>query len=553
MKKVLIFLIIAFFLVIGLSGFWYYQKNDYSKEILKLEILGPEYAQAGEEIEYLVTYKNNGDVVLENPELIFQFPDNSILENEEELRVTKKTEDLYPGEERSFRFTAHLLGRENETVEAQAWLSYQPKNLNARYESKTSFTTQIRFVPLTFEFDLPSKIETGQELYFSLNYFSNCQCQLSNLRVKIEYPEGFTFKDASPNALDKTEWDIGYLLQADGGQIEIAGDIRGDTGDQKIFRAKLGIYEEGNFIVLKEAAQSLKIVEPSLYISQTINNSPDYTANPGDMLHYEVFFKNIGDSPFQKKFMLVKLEGEGFDLETLRSNNGESGPGDNSIIFDWRRVPALSYLDAGEEGKVEFWIKAKEGSEAFAGQLKNPVLKNVVIISEVEKNFEVKLNSNLVFNQAAYFREEFFGNSGPLPPTVGEATTYTILWQVKNYWNGLTNVKVRSSLPDNVRPTGKIFPEDMKFTFDSESREVMWTIDELPAYQGISDMPLTLAFQVRLIPEEEQRSQPALLVEEVEISGQDKFTEDILTSTASALDTILRADDSVSQEEGIVQ
>jgi hypothetical protein len=81
----------------------------------------------------------------------------------------------------------------------------------------------------------------------------------------------------------------------------------------------------------------------------------------------------------------------------------------------------------------------------------------------------------------------------------------------------------------------------------------MWTIDELPAYQGISDMPLTLAFQVRLIPEEEQRSQPALLVEEVEISGQDKFTEDILTSTASALDTILRADDSVSQEEGIVQ
>ncbi len=551
MNKTLVSSIIIFFLAVGLAGFWYYQKNNYSKEVLKLEILGPEYAQAGEEIEYLVRYKNNGDVVLEDPELTFQFPDNSIIKEGEDLRRTKKTEDLYPGEEKSFKFSAHLLGRENETVMAQAWLSYQPKNLNARYESKTSFSTQIRFVPLTFEFDMPSKIETGQELRFSLNYFSNCQCQLSDLRIEVDYPDGFTFKDAAPKDLDETEWDIGYLFQADGGQVEIVGDIRGETGEQKIFRAKLGIYKEGRFVVLKEAAQSLRIVEPSLYISQTINSSPNYIANPGDMLHYEIFFKNIGDTPFQKKFMLVKLEGEAFDLDSLRSNNGESGPGDNSIIFDWKRVPALSYLDAGEEGKVEFWIKAQ--SEAFETHIKNPVLANQIIVSEIEKNFEVKLNSNPVITQAAYFQNEFFDNSGPLPPTVGQDTTYTIVWQVKNYWNELTNVKVKSVLPDNVKPTGNIFPEDVKFTFDSDSQEVMWTINELAAYQGISDNPLTLAFQVRLTPEADQRSEPAVLVEKTEITGQDKFTEDVVSSSVPALDTVLNKDDSVSAEEGIVQ
>ena len=102
-----------------------------------------------------VRYKNNGNVVLENPELIFEYPEHSLLQDNEELRQTQKVEDIYPGEEKSVKFKARFLGKENEIVIAQSWLSYQPKNLKARYESKTTFSTQIKFVPLTFEFDLP--------------------------------------------------------------------------------------------------------------------------------------------------------------------------------------------------------------------------------------------------------------------------------------------------------------------------------------------------------------------------------------------------------------
>jgi len=470
-KKPFTIFLILLFLGVGLTGLWYYQRNYYSKEILKIEILGPEYTQAGEEIEYLVRYKNNGNVVLEEPELIFEYPRYSLPRDNEELRWTKKVEDIYPGEEKSVKFRARLLGKENEIVTAQAWLSYQPKNLKARYESKTTFSTQIKFVPLTFEFDLPSKIETGQGLQFSLNYFSNFDCELSDLRIKIIYPDGFLFKDSSPQSLEKTEWEITSLFQASGGRIKVFGEIEGETGEQKVFRGELGIYKEGEFIVLKEAAQSIQIIEPAIYISQMVNNSPDYIANPGDLLHYEIFFKNIGKKSFLKKFLLVRLEGEAFDLETLRSDKGESGPGDNSIIFDWKDVPKLSFLDAGEEGKVEFWIKVRE--EDFNTEIKNPALIDKIIISEAEKEFEIKVNSKLVILQKAYFQEEFFGNSGPLPPKVDETTTYTILWQVKNYWNDFNNVKVKAVLPNNVKPTGRTFPEDAKFTFDPGSREAI--------------------------------------------------------------------------------
>jgi len=550
-KKPLIIFLIVLFLGVGLIGLWYYQKNDYSKEILKIEILGPEYAQAGEEIEYLVRYKNNGNVVLEEPELIFEYPKYSLLQDGEELRWTKKVEDVYPGEEKSVKFKSRLLGKENEIVIARAWLNYQPKNLKARYESETTFSTQIKFVPLAFEFDLASKIETGQELQFSLNYFSNFDCELSDLRIKFDYPDGFLFKDASPQALEGTEWKITSLFQASGGRIKILGEIEGETGDQKVFRGEMGIYREGEFIVLKEAAQSIQIIEPAIYISQMVNNSPDYIANPGDLLHYEIFFKNIGRKSFSKKFLLVRLEGGAFDLETLRSDKGETGPGDNSIIFDWKNVPELSFLDAGDEGKVEFWIKVKD--EDSGEGIKNPSLKDRILISEAEKEFEIKVNSKLIVLQKAYFQEEFFGNSGPLPPKVGETTTYTILWQVKNYWNDLNNVKVKAVLPNNVKPTGRIFSKDSKFTFDPASREAIWNIGDVVAYQGTGEMPLALAFQVALIPNLNQEGKTALLVKEAEVIGQDDFTQDILNSKASEIDTSLPDDGTITEQQGIVQ
>jgi len=52
-KKFIFFFIIIILLAIG---FWYWHSQSYSKEILKLEILGPEKAALGENIEYIVKF-----------------------------------------------------------------------------------------------------------------------------------------------------------------------------------------------------------------------------------------------------------------------------------------------------------------------------------------------------------------------------------------------------------------------------------------------------------------------------------------------------------------
>jgi len=545
--------LVLFLILVVLAGilFWYFQKNTYSKEVLKLEILGPEKAKTGEEIEYVVKYKNQGNIVLEDPKLVFNFPDGAVPLEQGSRRVEKSLSDIYPGEEQVFRFKSRLFGKKGDTLTAEAVLTYRPKNLKAVYESKSSFSVEISETPLAFVFDMPSKISPGKEITISLNYYSNMDLPLSNIGVKIDYPSGFEFISARPEGIEKNEWQIGFLNKGEGGKIEICGELSKAMGQESIFSAQIGIWVEDNFITLKQESRGVEISRPEILISQEINGFSEHTAKPGELLHYEIFFRNIGDSFFENLFLVSELRGP-FDYNTVNTRTGKINS-ENSIVWDWHRVPDLKYLGPGEEKKVDFWINVKE--EWVPGQMEYPMVVNNVSLEGVEERFETKISSKLELSQKGYFEEEVFGNSGPIPPRVGEETTYTIIWQIKNSYNNVSNVKVKAVLPESVRLAGNVFPEEesSKFTFDSGSREILWDVGDLDAGTGFSSPLKTLAFQVALKPKEGQRGLVAVLVGRAEVSGKDAWTQKELSNTSPAIDTSLPDDSSIQGEDAIVE
>ena len=298
MRK-LFLIIIVIGIAVAAAGFWYWQKNPYSKEVLKLEILGPEQIGAFEEAEYTVKFKNNGNVRLEDPVLVFEFPRNSLKEGPIREEITsEEIGDIYPGQEKTFTFRARLFGKENETLKAEAWLSYRPKNIKARYESHSTLTTLVDSLPLNFGFDLSSKQEAGKEFTFYLNYFSNLDYPISDLGVKMEYPSGFEFLGAEPSGVENNEWEIPLLNKAEGGRIEIRGKLTGEINSQKVFRVGFGVWNENEFFLLKELTRGTEITEPHLFVLQEINGQREYVADPGELIHYEIFFSNIVESPF---------------------------------------------------------------------------------------------------------------------------------------------------------------------------------------------------------------------------------------------------------------
>ncbi|MBU3934464.1 DUF11 domain-containing protein [Patescibacteria group bacterium] len=546
-RKIIIFLSLIIIGVI-LIGYWYYQNQIFSKGIMKLEILGPDSVQAGEEFTYTVRYKNNSNFTLEDPKLVFEYPEYSVSEDGKN-RVSEILQDIYPGDERLVQFKARLFGKEDDLKTAKAYLSYRPKNLTAYYESETTFTTKIDLVPLSLDFDLPSKLETGREIEFSLNYFSNLDYDLTGLRLTVEYPEKFDFSDSDPKTLERNEWEIPVLKKAEGGRININGISTARAGEKIKFEADFGMWQDGEFILLKEADKEVEMIEPLLYISQQINNSANYIASPGEKLHYEIYFKNIGNTSFEDLYLINKLDSLAFDLSSIEVNLGQAKIDNDLIIWDWKQVSDLRYLGAQEEGKVEFSVRLKEAWQTSDAQLNNTIIKNKVNISSITQEFQIKVNSSLMILQKGLYQDNgIFGNLGPIPPVAGQSTTYTIEWQAKNFHNNVKNVKVRATLPSGVVLTGMISPDSQisKFSFDSTSREIVWSVaDDLTAGAGVSTVAPTVLFQISLTPSYSQAGRAITLINKPKITGEDQWTGRNIIWEGRAIDTILM-DSSVS-------
>ncbi len=286
-KKTIAFIILALVVVFGSIAFWYYRETIFSTQILALEISGPQQAKMGDEVEYTVTYKNSGNFVLENPKLVFQLPENSLTEDGKG-RISQNLDDLHPGNQKKVSFKLRLLGKEGDVKSVRASLSYTPHNLSVRYEAEATLDTTIETVPVTLTFDAPSKIEQGKETSYSVNYFSNVDYPLENMSIKIEPLPGFGVVKADPKSLDNVEWKLPVLQKGQGGKITIQGSIiSGNTGARQ-FAARLGMWIEGSFVVIKETQHDVEIIPSTVLPVLTLSQSIDQPAGGTYTVHWRV-------------------------------------------------------------------------------------------------------------------------------------------------------------------------------------------------------------------------------------------------------------------------
>lgn len=556
-SKIILLLVLVTILLLALSA-WFWQRNIYSKEILKIDILAPKEVKAGEETEYSVTYKNNGTVRLEQVRLIFEFPSGSIPSEGTPVlstgsgdisrRFIQRLEDVYPGQQKTFTFKGRLFGKEGELKEARALLSYRPKNLSASYQSETTANTAISEVPLSLDLDVPSKVTNLDSFNFSLNYSSHSAYPFSGLRITMEYPQGFELAKTIPPSVGEGEWNVGTLNKSEGGKITVQGALQGGIGSSFVFHATIGSWKEGTYILLKEVTKAVEIESPAILVNQTVNASSSPIASAGETLHYEVSFRNISDENLENLFLVIRLEGKPYDLYSIRSNQGRFAPGDNTIVWDGNDLPALRFLTPGEEGRVDFWVGVKNSWDRNARE-KNFVLRSTAIVQGTKNRLDTKVNSKFAADQKAFFKEATFQNSGPLPPRAGEPTSYTVIWELKNSYNDMDNVKVRAQLGEGVRLIQQNIPPASEMKLNEETRELEWSVPYLPA----GTASLKAVFQIQFIPAESQRGSVAQLVGSVMAIGRDTFTGSTLEATDNALDTSLPDDPAHSSFFGIIQ
>jgi len=260
MKKILIIIFIA--VVLGMGAYSYYRGGMFSTEILKLEISGPETAKIGDEIEYTVNYKNDGNFTLQKAKLVFELPENSLTEDGKRM-FTQSLKDIAPGTSEFVKFKGRLLGKEGDLKIAKATLTYVPENITAPYETNVDFTTKIDASSIVLKYDLLATAEQDRSLQYFISYSSGVNYPLENLSIKIDPTPGFDFVSSEPKSLDNLEWKIDTLNKNQGGKIDISGKVSAKVGENLTFLASLGKWISGDFVVIKQVSANVQIVPPT--------------------------------------------------------------------------------------------------------------------------------------------------------------------------------------------------------------------------------------------------------------------------------------------------
>ena len=154
-------------------------------------------------------------------------------------------------------------------------------------------------------------------------------------------------------------------------------------------------------------------------------------------------------------------------------------------------------LSPGAQGEINFSIPVKDVIPVSGSKDKNfsfsaiarmdspdiptPEGANKVIASN---SVNVKLNSKLLASLEGFFNDADIVNSGPIPPKVGQESTFTLHLKIANVSNDVTDAKVAMTLAPGVKWKNNFLPKDASMSYNDRTNELDWNVGSLGGRNG---------------------------------------------------------------------
>ena len=555
---------VIFFVAVVLVGFYFIRSASFSNDRVVVGISGLKDSPSGQLVNYEISYENNNRAALKNAILQISFPENFTPVGNENFKPEGRTGGIVQiGEiaghgKGKYILSGKIYSPKGTMVFIKADLLFDPAGFDSRFVSSNQISIKVVSSSITLNFLASQNLSNGDSLDYFINYKNEGSEDFQNVKVKIDYPQGFTFSKSDPPVSESNNtWYIGHLSAGQEGRITISGKLEGAKDDIKLARAYIGEVSNNQFISQNEEKVETKIEASALTIRQTVNDLSNLTVNAGQDLRFKIFYKNEGSVGIRNVIVTEKLDSVVLDYTKLNlmANGGFFDVNNKTITWKAVDIPALGFLESGAEGSIEFSVKVKDIIPVNNAQDKNFVISSIAKVDSPDiptpiqgnkivsgNKMDMKLNSKLVLSVKGFYNDSFISNSGPIPPAVGKDTTYTIVWNVMNISSDVSGVKVEASLPTGVVMTGKIYPEDVEIKYNERTNGLTWDIGNLAAGTGILSAAKEVRFQVKINPSPNQENTEASILGPSTISGKDLFSDSNLSVTMDGKSSYLSED-----------
>ena len=555
---------VIFFVAAVMVGLYFIRNASFNNSRVIIGITGSKDSPSGQLVNYEISYENNNRAALKNSILQISFPENFTPIGNENFKPEGRTGGIVQlGEiaghgKGKYILSGKIYSPKGTMVFVKADLLFDPAGFNSRFVASNQISIQVVSSSITLNFLAPQNLSNGDSLDYFINYKNEGSEDFQNVKVKMDYPQGFSFSNSNPPVSESNNtWYIGHLAAGQEGKITVSGKLEGAKDDIKLARAYIGEVSDNQFVSQNEEKAETKIEASALTIRQTVNDLGNLTVDAGEELRFRIFYKNEGSVGIRNVIVTEKLDSAVLDYTKLNlmANGGYFDANNKTITWKAVDVPALGFLESGAEGSIEFTVEVKGIIPVNNAQDKNFVISSVAKVDSPDiptpiqgnkivagNKMDMKLNSKLVLSVKGFYNDAFIANSGPIPPVVGQDTTYTIVWNVMNISSDVSGVKVESSLPTGVTLTGKVFPTDTEIKFNERTNGLTWDIGNLAAGTGILSAAKEVRFQVKINPAPNQASTEASILGPSTISGKDLFSDSNLSVTMDGKSTYLSED-----------
>ena len=529
-------------LVAIIMGFMFVN-NLFKENRVIVNSSGASAVQSGDNLSVEINYINDNDIALNNAIIRVTYPEIFKPGENVNFKQESQTSGVFTIGEIPRKSTGKIIlsgsvfSPQGTLMYIKSDLVYGHTGVSGQFVANGQVAINVEASVIDLEISSPQELSDGDALDYEIDYINKSQQEFDNIKIKIDYPDGFVFSQSNPNVSDGNNiWNIGHLAPNQSGKIVISGKMTGTAGQVKNANAYVGVINQEQFVAYSTQKTSTKIVSSPLVIVQSVNNSSSAIARAGETLQFSVVYKNGGDTGLRDVIITDKLDSPVLDYSSLRLKGGAFD--DVSKIITWKAVDdrQLKFFEPGQEGLMSFTIKVKDVIPGNNMNDKNFIISNLVKIDSpdvprlISANkvisgniLDIKLESKIIFTESIFYNDSVIQNSGPIKPVVGEESTYTIHWKMANVSNDITGANVSATLPTGVEMTGKISPDDGRLTYNTRNNSISWDLGNVSAWTGVLNTPLEVAFQVKIKPSQIDGSE-IVLVNPAVFSAKDSFT-----------------------------
>lgn len=549
--KSIIFLFILS--AVAWTGFFLFSNGLFNKkDSLSIKINGPTEVKAGQEVSFAINYENTGTVPLAALELSVNLPSTFHITT----AIPEATEknvwtigSLTPKSDGVITINGIFLSEIPSAERLQTLFTYKPANFNSSFQQIEVHKINLNDSVLNLTINGPEKVLPGDEVEYVITTGQMEKNPMFNLRITPVLPQDFTISNANPEfAAGQSYWNLSTLNSNEPKTFSIKGTYTSSANGEQTFGTHIGFMDQDNYLKQKEVQSKTEMLGGSIGFHLIVNGSnTDQTIDAGKTIRGSIDYANQGTDTAKDVSFVLSLDADGktipIDWDKAEISGGKRN--ENSITWNKSSLNSLSFLKPKDAGVIDFTLPALVNASVDHFTIKLTTAIGSVGDTNSARTIDstpiiISINSNVTLKtESRYFTEEGQPvGSGPLPPKVGQTTTYRVYWNISNSLHDLSTIKISATLPSGITWIEKKLTDIGDITFNSTTKTVTWNVAKLPS----SIQKAGAWFDVSINPTSKDIGKFITLTNATSFTAKDLITKQDLANSVSNVTTELPND-----------